>query len=147
QPQDGPRARVRFVANNQYATHVRQEADDCASTKTIAHLGRLAVIATNPGKLGMPSSPDVPDNTIAEIYVPAGKPFNFSMSFGIGGVYTAGVICAVTTVFEPRANADYEVTFGAGGNNTCKTEVLRIAGAGPYTRVPEETARKSATQC
>ena len=148
QPQDGPRARVRFVANNTYATHVRQDADDCnpESRRVIAQLGRLAVIADNPGKIGMPALPDVPDKTVTEIHVPAGKPFNFTLSFGMGGIYADGVSCAVTVAFEPRAYVDYEVVFGTE-DRSCRADVSRITGTGPFTRVPEQTARKSVNQC
>jgi hypothetical protein len=149
EPSNGPRAQVRFASYTKGPINVRvssYEAEKCEGATSIASLAGIA-FGHNRKKLGMPLGNEFDDKNITETYVRANKPFIFHMGWKSGGIYTAGVSCTVTTVFVPEDNQMYEASFESVSDG-CMVNVNRIDRVnGVYTRVPESTARLSATQC
>lgn len=129
-PTGGPQARVRLnvTGDNYFAMmHTFEEQSTCHGDLSIALLGGPGFVKANPQnnpRAGMIGSKSSIDPHIAEIVVPAGKPF--TIRYNQIGPHGTMVVrgCSLIATFTPEADGQYELVYSYDGKlcgiNTAK---------------------------
>lgn len=136
EPNDGPRARVRFRTEIETVEILELAGDPCKNEeRRIARLSHRAQPIGNK-LIGMPSYKGGTAGTTTEVYVPAEKPLNLTTS-GSSYTWLFTTRCDLAFSFQPKANEDYEVTF-EHAPKLCIVSVARILPSSPeaYLREP-----------
>lgn len=120
-PASGPQARIRLnvTGDNYFAMmHTFEEQSTCHGDLSIALLGGPGFVKANPQnnpRIGMIGSKSSIDPHIAEIVVPAGKPF--TIRYNQIGPHGTMVVrgCSLIATFTPEADGQYELVYSNDG--------------------------------
>jgi len=141
EPDAGPRARIRFVAQTAYPTDVRAYGNPECTVEDlkVASLGEHIIPQTGWGRsTGIPLGEAYQKSATTEVYIRAGRPFPIRFSS------PQPVSCVVSASFDPVENAMYEAVFILE-RKSCRFEMYRIAwGEGEAPRKIKEPARRLA---
>lgn len=149
QPESGPRARVRFVADHDSVSAAWTLDPDCKiSPHKIALLGKHLLVGNDERhRIGIPLGDKYEQRVMTETHVPANKTFAMVMymtgAATVAPGATLSTYCGVRFSFEPLENRDYEAVL-LKGPKSCEVNLNRIdlANEGGYVKVKEDSLRR-----
>ena len=149
EPTEGPRAKMRFksYASGWNVIIKSHSTSKCEGSERVAILSGIA-LKHNRQTMGMPLGEGLTEKEFTEVYIPANKPYIFTMGEHHGSVYTGYHHCDITMTFTPQENHMYETVY-AHDEGKCGVGVFEIVKnqKGEYESVKVESAYKNNPQC